>query len=101
MFAFSFELISNLCLIYKQTETRKAELETNLSTNLKRRIDELHATIASVDDYSLPSSAGLETQELDDAKLLVEEFTNELQGEPQTLLSTLLDIFLSFVYYLG
>ncbi|CDY63610.1 BnaC03g72770D [Brassica napus] len=63
-----------------ETETRKAELETNLSTNLKRRIDELHATIASVDDYSLPSSAGLETQELDDAKLLVEEFTNELQG---------------------
>uniref|UniRef100_M4C8J4 SMC hinge domain-containing protein n=1 Tax=Brassica campestris TaxID=3711 RepID=M4C8J4_BRACM len=63
-----------------ETETRKAELETNLSTNLKRRIDELHATIASIDDYSLPSSAGLETQELDDAKLLVEEFTNELQG---------------------
>ncbi|CAN6979570.1 unnamed protein product [Brassica oleracea var. botrytis] len=63
-----------------ETETRKAELETNLSTNLKRRIDELHATIASVEDYSLPSSAGLETQELDDAKLLVEEFTNELQG---------------------
>nr|VDC80666.1 unnamed protein product [Brassica rapa] len=63
-----------------ETETRKAELETNLSTNLKRRIDELHATIASIDDYSLPSSAGLETQELDDAKLLVKEFTNELQG---------------------
>ena len=85
MFAFSFELISNLCLIYKQTETRKAELETNLSTNLKRRIDELHATIASVDDYSLPSSAGLKTQELDDARLFVEEITNELESEPQAL----------------
>ncbi|KAG2331872.1 hypothetical protein Bca52824_003052 [Brassica carinata] len=59
-------------------ETRKAELETNLSTNLKRRINELHATISSIEDE--PSSSGLETQELDDAKLLVEEVTNELES---------------------
>ncbi|KAH0929886.1 hypothetical protein HID58_015613 [Brassica napus] len=63
-----------------ERETRKAELETNLSTNLKRRINELQATIASIEDDSLPSSAGLKTQELDDAKLLVEEITNELEN---------------------
>ncbi|KAF8098262.1 hypothetical protein N665_0270s0033 [Sinapis alba] len=63
-----------------ERETRKAELETNLSTNLKRRINELQATIASIEDDSLPSSAGLKTQELDDAKLLVEEITNELES---------------------
>ncbi|KAL0711578.1 hypothetical protein Bca4012_018556 [Brassica carinata] len=61
-----------------ERETRKAELETNLSTNLKRRINELHATISSIEDE--PSSSGLETQELDDAKLLVEEVTNELES---------------------
>ncbi|XP_018474869.1 structural maintenance of chromosomes protein 3-like isoform X1 [Raphanus sativus] len=60
--------------------TKKTELETNLSTNLKRRMNELHATIASIEDDSLPSSAGLETQELYDAKLLVEELTNELES---------------------
>ncbi|KAL0741024.1 hypothetical protein Bca4012_082537 [Brassica carinata] len=63
-----------------ERETRKAELETNLSTNLKRRINELQATIASIEDDSLPSSAGLKTQELDDAKMLVEEITNELES---------------------
>ncbi|CAH2060877.1 unnamed protein product [Thlaspi arvense] len=63
-----------------ERETRKAELETNLSTNLKRRINELQATIASIEDDSLPTSAGLKTQELEDAKLLVEEATNELES---------------------
>lgn len=65
-------------------ETRKAELETNLATNLKRRINELQATIASIEDDSLPSSAGLKTQELEDAKLLVEEVTDELESKPRT-----------------
>ncbi|CAN8247051.1 unnamed protein product [Cochlearia groenlandica] len=63
-----------------ERETRKAELETNLATNLKRRKNELQATIASIEDDSLPSSAGLKTQELDDAKLLVEEATYELES---------------------
>uniref|UniRef100_A0A1J3K224 Structural maintenance of chromosomes protein n=1 Tax=Noccaea caerulescens TaxID=107243 RepID=A0A1J3K224_NOCCA len=63
-----------------EMETRKAELETNLATNLKRRINELQATIASIEDDSLPSSAGLKIQELEDAKLLVEEVTNELES---------------------
>ncbi|XP_018483762.2 structural maintenance of chromosomes protein 3 [Raphanus sativus] len=68
-----------------ERETRKAELETNLSTNLKRRISELQATIASIEDDSLPSSAGLKTQELDDAKLLVEEITNELESVSRSI----------------
>lgn len=76
----------------QQRETRKAELETNLATNLKRRINELQATIASIEDDSLPSSAGLKTQELDDANMLVEEATNELESGPQTFLSTLFEI---------
>uniref|UniRef100_A0A1J3DSC0 Structural maintenance of chromosomes protein n=1 Tax=Noccaea caerulescens TaxID=107243 RepID=A0A1J3DSC0_NOCCA len=63
-----------------EMESRKAELETNLATNLKRRINELQATIASIEDDSLPSSAGLKSQELEDAKLLVEEVTNELES---------------------
>ncbi|ESQ50091.1 hypothetical protein EUTSA_v10001887mg [Eutrema salsugineum] len=68
-----------------ERETRKAELETNLSTNLKRRMNELQATISSIEDDSLPSSAGLKTQELDDAKLLVEEATNELESLCRTI----------------
>ncbi|KAL1208824.1 Structural maintenance of chromosomes protein 3 [Cardamine amara subsp. amara] len=63
-----------------ERETRKAELETNLATNLKRRINELQATIASIDDDSLPNSAGLKTQELNDAKLLVDEAKRELKS---------------------
>ncbi|XP_010473108.1 PREDICTED: structural maintenance of chromosomes protein 3 [Camelina sativa] len=63
-----------------ERETRKAELEANLATNLKRRRNELEATIASIDDDSLPSSAGLKAQELDDAKNLVNEAAKELKS---------------------
>ncbi|KAG7568172.1 SMCs flexible hinge [Arabidopsis thaliana x Arabidopsis arenosa] len=63
-----------------ERETRKAELEANIATNLKRRITELKATIASIDDDSLPSSAGIKEQELDDAKLLVNEAAKELKS---------------------
>ncbi|CAL9234462.1 unnamed protein product, partial [Arabidopsis halleri] len=63
-----------------ERETRKAELEANIATNLERRITELQATIASIDDDSLPSSAGIKEQELDDAKLLVNEAAKELKS---------------------
>ncbi|EOA26480.1 hypothetical protein CARUB_v10022528mg [Capsella rubella] len=63
-----------------ERETRKAELEANLATNLKRRINELQASIASIDDDSLPSSAGLKAQELDDANFLVNEAAKELKS---------------------
>lgn len=78
-------LKSDLCAFhYTQRETRKAELEANIATNLKRRITELKATIASIDDDSLPSSAGIKEQELDDAKLLVNEAAKELKSGSQT-----------------
>jgi structural maintenance of chromosome 3 (chondroitin sulfate proteoglycan 6) len=67
-----------------ERETRKAELEANIATNLKRRITELQATIASIDDDSLPSSAGTKEQELDDAKLSVNEAAKELKSGSQT-----------------
>lgn len=59
-------------------------MEANIATNLKRRITELQATIASIDDDSLPSSAGTKEQELDDAKLSVNEAAKELKSGSQT-----------------
>ncbi|XLU22350.1 hypothetical protein S245_058416, partial [Arachis hypogaea] len=53
----------------KKTEARKAELETNLTTNLRRRKRELEAVISSADDDTLGVDAGLKAQELSDAKL--------------------------------
>ncbi|KAL1348062.1 hypothetical protein AAHE18_07G051900 [Arachis hypogaea] len=62
-----------------ETEARKAELETNLTTNLRRRKQELEAVISSADDDTLGVDAGLKAQELSDAKLLVDEATEQLR----------------------
>ena len=64
-----------------QTEARKAELETNLTTNLRRRKQELEAVISSVDGDSLVVDAELKGQELSDAKLLVDDATEQLRSE--------------------
>ena len=69
-----------------QTEARKAELETNLTTNLRRRKQELEAVISSVDAESLLVDAELKRQELNDAKLLVEDATEQLRSETLTAL---------------
>ena len=69
-----------------QTEARKAELETNLTTNLRRRKQELEAVISSVDAESLLVDAELKRQELNDAKLLVEDATEQLRSETLTTL---------------
>ncbi|XP_038693265.1 structural maintenance of chromosomes protein 3 [Tripterygium wilfordii] len=61
-----------------ETETRKAELETNLTTNLKRRKQELQGIISSVDSDLLHGEVELKKQDLDDAKLVVEAATKEL-----------------------
>ncbi|CAK7329230.1 unnamed protein product [Dovyalis caffra] len=61
-----------------ETETRKAELETNLTTNLKRRKQELEAIISSADSDTLHGEAELKRQELNDAKSLAEVTTEEL-----------------------
>ncbi|XP_065851930.1 structural maintenance of chromosomes protein 3 [Euphorbia lathyris] len=62
-----------------ETETRKAELETNLSTNLKRRKQELEAIVSSAETDALHSEAELKRQELADAKSLVEVATQDLK----------------------
>ncbi|CAN1158199.1 Structural maintenance of chromosomes protein 3 [Linum perenne] len=62
-----------------ETETRKAELETNLTTNLKRRKQELEAIISSPEDDALHSDAELKAQELQDAKSLVEVAKKDLE----------------------
>ncbi|XP_048229798.1 structural maintenance of chromosomes protein 3 [Ricinus communis] len=62
-----------------ETETRKAELETNLTTNLKRRKQELEAVISSAETDILHGEAELKGQELTDARSLVEVTTQELK----------------------
>ncbi|XVE59714.1 hypothetical protein DITRI_Ditri05aG0068400 [Diplodiscus trichospermus] len=62
-----------------ETETRKAELETNLTTNLKRRKQELEAIISVAEADALLDEAELKRQELMDAKLLVENATQQLK----------------------
>ncbi|XP_021892678.1 LOW QUALITY PROTEIN: structural maintenance of chromosomes protein 3 [Carica papaya] len=62
-----------------ETETRKAELETNLSTNLKRRKQELEAIISSVEADSFVGEVELKRQELEDAKSLVDYATQQLK----------------------
>ncbi|KAK2640896.1 hypothetical protein Ddye_022659 [Dipteronia dyeriana] len=61
-----------------ETETRKAELETNLTTNLKRRKQELEALISSAENDMLPGEDELKKQELSDARLLVQDATQQL-----------------------
>ncbi|KAI3704218.1 hypothetical protein L1987_74434 [Smallanthus sonchifolius] len=62
-----------------ETETRKAELETNLSTNLVRRKQELEAVKQSPETDVLNAEAEAKRQELQDAKRSVEEVKKQLQ----------------------
>ncbi|KAK8550756.1 hypothetical protein V6N13_119258 [Hibiscus sabdariffa] len=62
-----------------ETESRKAELETNLTTNLKRRKQELEAIISAAEADALLDEAESKRQELLDAKLLVEDATQQLK----------------------
>jgi structural maintenance of chromosome 3 (chondroitin sulfate proteoglycan 6) len=64
-----------------QSEARKAELEANLTTNLRRRKQELEAAISSIDADSLVIDAELKRQELSDAKILVDDASNQLTSE--------------------
>lgn len=64
-----------------QTEARKAELETNLTTNLRRRKQELEAVISSVDADSLVVDSELKGQELSDAKILVDDVSGQLKSK--------------------
>ncbi|KVI08018.1 RecF/RecN/SMC [Cynara cardunculus var. scolymus] len=62
-----------------ETETRKAELETNLSTNLVRRKQELEAVKQSPEMDTLNAEVEAKRQELQDAKMLVEEVKKQLK----------------------
>ncbi|XP_009801877.1 structural maintenance of chromosomes protein 3 [Nicotiana sylvestris] len=61
-----------------ETETRKEELEMNLSTNLERRKQELVAMNSSVDVDMLQGEVESKNQELKDAESLVDHVTEEL-----------------------
>lgn len=63
--------------MYLQIETRKEELETNLSTNLVRRQQELEAIILSADSGTLPMEADLKRQELEESNEIVHELTKQ------------------------
>ncbi|XP_027904525.1 structural maintenance of chromosomes protein 3 [Vigna unguiculata] len=68
-----------------ETEARKAELETNLTTNLRRRKQELEAVISSVDSDSLVGEAESKGQELSDAKMLVDDLTEQLRRVAESI----------------
>ncbi|XP_057252162.1 structural maintenance of chromosomes protein 3 isoform X3 [Beta vulgaris subsp. vulgaris] len=62
-----------------EIETKKLELETNLSTNLLRRQQELEAIISSAENDMLAAEAESKQKDVDEAKSLVEEATEELR----------------------
>ncbi|KAF8687325.1 hypothetical protein HU200_043008 [Digitaria exilis] len=62
-----------------QIETRKEELETNLSMNLIRRQLELEAIISSADSRSLPLETESKDQELKNAKRNLNQLTSLLK----------------------
>ncbi|KAG0461233.1 hypothetical protein HPP92_021530 [Vanilla planifolia] len=68
-----------------EIETRKEELEANLSTNLVRRQQELEAIILSADSGTLPMEAELKRQELVDSKGSVEELKLQLNQVLQSI----------------
>uniref|UniRef100_A0ACD5TZL5 Uncharacterized protein n=1 Tax=Avena sativa TaxID=4498 RepID=A0ACD5TZL5_AVESA len=63
-----------------EIETRKEELETNLSTNLMRRQKELEAIISSADSKTLPGEVESKEQELKQSKRTLDEATTVLKA---------------------
>ena len=76
-----------------QIETKKLEIETNLSTNLLRREQELEAVKSSVESEALSAEIELKEKELDEAKSLVDEATEELKSEPCIVIRIALLVF--------
>jgi structural maintenance of chromosome 3 (chondroitin sulfate proteoglycan 6) len=64
-----------------QTEVRKADLETNLTTNLWRRKQELEAVILSTSVDSLVADSVLKGHELSDVKTLVDDVSGQLKSK--------------------
>ncbi|CAI8586571.1 unnamed protein product [Vicia faba] len=63
-----------------EIEARKAELETNLTTNLRKRKQELEAVISSGDADSLVVDSDLKKRELNDAKISVDDVSSQLKS---------------------
>nr|CAD1823923.1 unnamed protein product [Ananas comosus var. bracteatus] len=63
-----------------EIETRKEELETNLSTNLVRRQQELEAIILSADSKTVIVEAESKRQEVKNSKSTVDELTQQLKA---------------------
>lgn len=63
-----------------ETETRKSELETSLSTDLVKRQQELEAHLSSIDPVTLTADLEVKQQELKDAKISVDEATKQLKA---------------------
>ncbi|KAG5064521.1 hypothetical protein JHK85_005704 [Glycine max] len=68
-----------------ETEARRAELDTNLTTNLRRRKQELEAVISSADADSLVADAESKWQELSDAKILVDDAIGQLRSVTESI----------------
>jgi len=64
-----------------QKDEKKAGLETNLTTNLRRRKQELEAVISSADDKSLCDVAESKSRELREAKGSVDDASDQLKSE--------------------
>ena len=64
-----------------QTEVRKEDPETNLTTNLRRRKQELEAVISCVDADSLVADSVLKGHELSDVKTLVDDVSGQLKSK--------------------
>uniref|UniRef100_A0A0D3F0B7 SMC hinge domain-containing protein n=1 Tax=Oryza barthii TaxID=65489 RepID=A0A0D3F0B7_9ORYZ len=73
-------LCSNAVTIFMQIETRKEELEANLSTNLMRRQKEFEAVISSADSKTLSLEAESKEQELNSSKSSLDDLTAMLKG---------------------
>ncbi|GFZ13064.1 structural maintenance of chromosomes (SMC) family protein [Actinidia rufa] len=68
-----------------ETETRKSELETNLSTNLVKRKQELEAIKLSGESNMLLAEAEAKIQELTDVRLLVEDVTQQIKRVSESI----------------
>ncbi|XP_024176770.1 structural maintenance of chromosomes protein 3 [Rosa chinensis] len=68
-----------------ETEARKVELETNLTMNLKRRKQELETTVSSAETDNLHGEDEIKVQELNDARLLVEDATEQLRRVSESI----------------
>ncbi|KAI6686734.1 hypothetical protein NL676_032647 [Syzygium grande] len=84
------QMLKNTETSLRKMETRKAELETNLATNLKRQKQEYRAIMFSSKTDLHENEAESKWQELKDTKSLVIDATQRLEGGNFGLIGILL-----------